>query len=130
MRADAEAYAEEVKRSAKSDARDIIAEAHDAARGVLHDGTSCPATSKSSSDSLRRNAERLLNDVKLAHARLTADLDQATPAGAGGPGAAGLAPAPSRPTAHRPPARRAAAAPTRDFEVPGVRARPSLSRGC
>jgi hypothetical protein len=85
IRADADAYAEDVKRSAKADARDIIAEAHDAARGVLHDGTTLSGHLEELSDSLRRNAERLLNDVKLAHARLTADLDQATPAGAADP---------------------------------------------
>jgi hypothetical protein len=85
VRAAADAYAEDVKRSAKSDARDIIAEAHAAARGVLHDGTTLSGHLEELSDSLRRNAERLLNDVKLAHARLTADLDQATPAGAADP---------------------------------------------
>jgi hypothetical protein len=82
IRADADTYAEDAKRSAKADARDIIAEAHDAARGVLHDGTQLSGHLQELSDSLHRNAERLLNDVKLAHARLTADLDQATPAGA------------------------------------------------
>ena len=117
VRADAEAYAEDVKRSAKSDARDIIAEAHDAARGVLHDGTTLSGHLEELSDSLRRNAERLLNDVKLAHARLTADLDQATPAGAADP-----APRASRgtdstdgaPTAR--PSRRSGTDP--DFDVP------------
>jgi hypothetical protein len=81
VRADADAYAEETKRTAKDDARAIIAEAHAAARGVLHDGTELSGHLSELSDSLHRNAERLLNDVKLAHARLTADLDQATPAG-------------------------------------------------
>jgi hypothetical protein len=85
VRAAAEDYAEEVKRSAKGDARDIIAEAHDAARGVLHDGTMLSGHLDELSNSLRRNAERLLNDVKLAHARLTADLDQAAPAGPADP---------------------------------------------
>lgn len=81
VRADADAYAEETKRTAKDDARAILAEAHAAARGVLHDGTELSGHLNELSDSLHRNAERLLNDVKLAHARLTADLDQATPAG-------------------------------------------------
>jgi hypothetical protein len=81
LRAEADAYAEDVKRSAKADAREIIQEAHDAARGVLHDGSMLSGHLQELSDSLRRNAERLLNDVKLAHARLTADLDQAAPAG-------------------------------------------------
>jgi hypothetical protein len=85
VRADADSYAEDVKRNAKVDARDIIAEAHDAARDVLHDGTTLSGHLGELSESLRRNAERLLNDVKLAHARLTADLDQATPAGIADP---------------------------------------------
>jgi hypothetical protein len=81
VRASADTYAQDVKRNAKADARDIIQEAHEAARGVLHDGTTLSGHLNELSDSLRRNAERLLNDVKLTHARLTADLDQATPAG-------------------------------------------------
>jgi hypothetical protein len=81
VKAAADVYAEEVKRKAKTDARDIIAEAHDAARGVLRDGTQLSGHLEELSESLRRNAERLLNDVKLAHGRLTADLDQATPTG-------------------------------------------------
>jgi hypothetical protein len=113
VRADADAYAEEAKRNAKSDARDIIAEAHDAARGVLHDGSMLSGHLQELSDSLHRNAERLLNDVKLAHARLTADLDQAAPAG----------PADPAPRASRGPAADAPPAPPRrgpdgDFEVP------------
>jgi hypothetical protein len=117
VRAAADAYAEDVKRSAKSDARDIIAEAHDAARGVLHDGTTLSGHLQELSDSLRRNAERLLNDVKLAHARLSADLDQAAPAGAADP-----APRASRGAgadAEAPPATRPARKPSDpDFDVP------------
>jgi vacuolar-type H+-ATPase subunit H len=81
VRAEAESHAEEAKREAREEARAIIAEAHGAARGVLDDGTELSGHLNELSDSLRRNAERLLNDVKLAHARLTADLDQAAPAG-------------------------------------------------
>jgi hypothetical protein len=81
VRAAADAYAEETQQDAKRAARDIIAEAHGAARDVLHDGTTLSGNLQELSDSLHRNAERLLNDVKLAHARLTADLDQAAPAG-------------------------------------------------
>jgi hypothetical protein len=81
VRADADAYAEDTRRNAKTEARDIIAEARAAARGVLHDGSELSGHLQELSDSLHRNAERLLNDVKLAHARLTADLDQAAPAG-------------------------------------------------
>jgi hypothetical protein len=117
VRAAADTYAEDVKHGAKSDARDIIAEAHAAARGVLHDGTKLSGHLEELSDSLRRNAERLLNDVKLAHARLTADLDQATPAGAADP-----APRASRGDASQPEADRPRPAPRRgsdpDFDVP------------
>jgi hypothetical protein len=81
VRAAADAYAEETQADAKRAAREIIAEAHAAARDVLHDGTTLSGHLQELSDSLHRNAERLLNDVKLAHARLTADLDQAAPAG-------------------------------------------------
>jgi hypothetical protein len=81
VRAAADAYAEETQQDAKRAAREIIAEAHGAARDVLHDGTTLSGHLQELSDSLHRNAERLLNDVKLAHARLTADLDQAAPAG-------------------------------------------------
>ena len=81
LRAAGDAYAEEARQDAKRAAREIIAEAHAAARDVLHDGTTLSGHLQELSDSLHRNAERLLNDVKLAHARLTADLDQAAPAG-------------------------------------------------
>ena len=40
---------------------------------------SCPADLRELSSSLRNNAERLLRDIKLAHAAMTARLDQATP---------------------------------------------------
>jgi hypothetical protein len=81
VRADAEVFAEDARQDARRAARELIAEAHDAARDVLHDGTTLSGNLQELSDSLHRNAERLLNDVKLAHARLTADLDQAAPAG-------------------------------------------------
>jgi cell division septum initiation protein DivIVA len=111
VRNDAEVAAEETRREAREEARAILAEAHAAARGVLEDGTELSGHLSELSDSLRRNAERLLNDVKLAHARLTADLDQATPPG----GSIDSAP---RATRSRP-----AAAPSRrpsddDFEIP------------
>jgi hypothetical protein len=81
VRTGAEAYAQDTKKDARDDARATINEAHAAARGVLVDGSELSGHLQQLSESLRRNAERLLNDVKLAHARLTADLDQATPAG-------------------------------------------------
>jgi hypothetical protein len=98
VRAEAESYAEDTRQTARNDAREIVNEAHDAARGVLTDGTELSGHLQELSDSLHRNAERLLNDVKLAHARLTADLDQATPAGGTDPApSASRGPAPSPP---------------------------------
>ncbi|MDX6701692.1 MAG: hypothetical protein QOF26_1918 [Baekduia sp.] len=113
LRADADAYAEETKRNAKVDARDIIAEAHAAARGVLHDGSTLSGHLQELSDSLHRNAERLLNDVKLAHARLTADLDQAAPAGGTDPAPRASRGAGAGAASTPPPARGDA-----DFDVP------------
>jgi cell division septum initiation protein DivIVA len=79
VRAEVEDYAKDAKQAARDDARAIVGEAQAAARGVLTDGTELSGHLQELSDSLHRNAERLLNDVKLAHARLTADLDQAAP---------------------------------------------------
>lgn len=110
VRADAAAAAEETTREAREEARAILAEAHAAARGVLEDGTELSGHLSELSESLRRNAERLLNDVKLAHARLTADLDQATPPG----GSIDSAP---RATRTEPPRRRPRGSDD-DFEIP------------
>jgi cell division septum initiation protein DivIVA len=127
VRAEVEAYAKEAKQAARDDARAIIAEAQAAARGVLTDGTELSGHLNELGDSLRRNAERLLNDVKLAHARLTADLDQAAPAGVdSAPRASrGAAPAPapgfaSRPSDEPRPPRRGVARSggDDDFEIP------------
>jgi hypothetical protein len=123
VRADADAYAEDTKKTARDDARATLAEAHAAARGVLNDGTELSGHLNELSDSLRRNAERLLNDVKLAHARLTADLDQAAPAGVeaaprASRGAGASNPSPgfaSRPT---PPPRARGPRGDDDFEIP------------
>ena len=110
VRGDAESFAADAQREAREEARAILAEAHAAARGVLEDGTELSGHLSELSESLRRNAERLLNDVKLAHARLTADLDQATPPG----GSIDTAP---RATRSRPsPPRRGPS--DDDFEVP------------
>jgi vacuolar-type H+-ATPase subunit H len=124
VHAEVEAYAKDARQAARDDARAILAEAQAAARGVLTDGTELSGHLNELSDSLRRNAERLLNDVKLAHARLTADLDQATPAGVDAePRASRTDPAPgfaSSPAREPRPPRRGA---TRsrgddDFEIP------------
>jgi hypothetical protein len=113
IRGDAEAFAEEAKREAREEARAILAEAHAAARGVLEDGTELSGHLSELSESLRRNAERLLNDVKLAHARLTADLDQATPPG----GSIDTAPRATRAPGSRPSSPRRGPSDD-DFEIP------------
>lgn len=105
MRFETEEYGKEARQAARDDARAIISEAQAAARGVLTDGTELSGHLSELSESLRRNAERLLNDVKLAHARLTADLDQHSPPGTSNPS--------SSPTA-----RRTSAAAGDDLSVP------------
>jgi hypothetical protein len=85
VKAEAEAYAAEITRRAKSDARDVIGEAHGVAGEVMREGTQLSGNLTDLSASLRKNAERLLRDVHLAHARLTAELDQATPVVGSGP---------------------------------------------
>jgi cell division septum initiation protein DivIVA len=93
MRVETEEYAKEARQAARDEARAIVSEAQTAARGVLTDGTELSDNLQELSDSLRRNAERILNDVKLAHARLTAELDQHSPPGTSNPS--------SSPTARR-----------------------------
>jgi cell division septum initiation protein DivIVA len=120
VREEAEAYAKEARQAARDDARAIVAEAQAAARGVLEDGTELSGHLSELSESLRRNAERLLNDVKLAHARLTADLDQAAPPGSSIDSAPavsrGFASAP-RPAAPRRPSG-PSGPPDDDFQIP------------
>jgi hypothetical protein len=116
VRAEAEAYGKDARQAARDDARAIVSEAHAAARGVLEDGTELSGHLSELSESLRRNAERLLNDVKLAHARLTADLDQGAPAGSSIDSAPSVTrgdAAPSRPHPTRP-----SRPSDDDFEVP------------
>ena len=59
--------------------RELIAEARAAAREVLREGEVLSGHLRELSDSLRVNAERLLRDVRDAHAELTARLDRADP---------------------------------------------------
>lgn len=79
VRAEADAYASQTRQSAKAEAQAIISEAHDVARDVLAEGTELSDNLRQLSDSLRTNADRLLRDVKHAHASLTAGLGQAVP---------------------------------------------------
>jgi len=76
-RVDAEAEIEKLRDDGAQQARALVAEARAAARRALEEGTGLSGDLQDLGESLRRNAERLLRDVKLAHARLTADLDQA-----------------------------------------------------
>ena len=57
----------------------MTGEARQVAREVLDDGAELSTDLRDLSTSLRTNAERLLRDIKLAHAAMTARLDQATP---------------------------------------------------
>jgi hypothetical protein len=81
---EAQTRAEEVRDAARKDAREIVAEASAVARDVLRDGTDLSGHLRELSDSLRANAELLLRDVRLAHAEMTARLDQVVPGGGGG----------------------------------------------
>ncbi len=71
---DAEARAAEVRDTARTEARAIVAEAHDTARDVLRDGTQLSGHLRELSDSLRRNADLLLRDVRSAHAQMAAQI--------------------------------------------------------
>jgi vacuolar-type H+-ATPase subunit H len=81
VRAEADAYALDVRAKAKEDAREVLRQAHGVAGDVMDEGTQLSTELHQLSDSLRRNAERLLSDIRVAHARLTAELDQARPVG-------------------------------------------------
>jgi len=50
-----------------------------AARDVLEDGRGLSTDLHDLSTSLRVNAQRMLRDIKLAHAAMSARIDQATP---------------------------------------------------
>lgn len=80
-----EKEADNTRARAREDARLIVREAREAASHVLREGNELSGNLRDLGASLQRNAGRLLGDVKLAHAALTADLDQAAPGGSGGP---------------------------------------------
>ncbi len=75
----AQEQAEQMLEEARGQARGIVADANAATRGVLRDGTEISGNLRDLSDSLRSNAELLLRDIRLAHAEMTARLDQAAP---------------------------------------------------
>ena len=76
----AEQFAKEARDAARVEARQIVGEASGSAREVLRDGTELSGNLRELSESLRSNAELLLRDVRLAHAEMTARLDQLSPA--------------------------------------------------
>ena len=75
--ANAQGEAEKILEAARTEARRIVADASAASRDVLRDGTELSGNVRELSDSLRINAELLLRDIRLAHAEMTARLDQA-----------------------------------------------------
>jgi len=79
LHAEAREAAAEARHRAEGRARELIAEARAAAREVLREGETLSGNLRELSDSLRVNAERLLRDVREAHADLSARLDRADP---------------------------------------------------
>ena len=72
-----------------SGARELLYEARVATREVLRDGETLSGHLRELSDSLRANAERLLLDIRAAHAEMTARLDRVDPDLGGPAGRAG-----------------------------------------
>lgn len=79
LREEAVEQAQETRDKAAVNAREILSEARTVAREVLRDGEQISGHLGELGDALRINAERLLRDVRLAHAELTSRLDQADP---------------------------------------------------
>jgi len=79
LRAAAAQSAQEARHEAGVEAREIIADARAAAREVLREGEQLSGHLRELGDALRTNAERLLRDIRHAHAELTARLDRADP---------------------------------------------------
>ena len=78
--AGAQEQVDKILDEARAEARQLVAEASGSTREVLRDGTELSGNLRELSDSLRTNAELLLRDVRLAHAEMTARLDQVSPA--------------------------------------------------
>ena len=77
MLTEAKQQAQEITEDARRQAREVVNEAGAASREVLRDGTELSGHLRELSGSLRTNAELLLRDIRLAHAEMTARLDQA-----------------------------------------------------
>ena len=78
--AEARSAADQAREAARREAREIVGEASASAREVLRDGSELSGHLRELSNSLRTNSELLLRDVRLAHAEMTARLDQVSPA--------------------------------------------------
>ena len=81
----AEVFATQTRESAEQDAAKQIRRARDLAAEVFGDGTEMSHNLRQLSDSLRRNAEILLNDVTAAHRALTAKIEAVDPSEASRP---------------------------------------------
>lgn len=77
----AEVFATQTRESAEQNSAKQIRRARDLAAEVFGDGTEMSHNLRQLSDSLRRNAEILLNDVTAAHRALTARIAEADPDG-------------------------------------------------
>ena len=81
----AEVFAAQTRESAEQESAKQIRRARELAAEVFGDGTEMSHNLRQLSDSLRRNAEILLNDVTAAHRALTARIEQVDPGDASPP---------------------------------------------
>lgn len=84
LKEDADRYEKIVRAGADAKARDLTRDARVVSRDVLTEGTEVSEQLRQLAGSLYRNADRLLRDVKLTHARLTSTLDRTVPPERGG----------------------------------------------
>jgi cell division septum initiation protein DivIVA len=83
----AEVFATQTRESAEAESSKQIRRARDLAAEVFGDGTEMSHNLRQLSDSLRKNAEILLNDVTAAHRALTARIGEVDPSGDSEPAA-------------------------------------------
>jgi hypothetical protein len=76
IRREADEYATLVRANAEEEALALTREARFAAQAVLTEGNQLHDDLQEMSQSLRRNAERLLRDIRDAHARLAGEIDR------------------------------------------------------
>ncbi len=76
LKDDAARYEKVVRAGADAKARDLTHEARVVARDVLTEGDEVSQQLRALADSLYRNADRLLRDVKLTHARLDSAIER------------------------------------------------------